>query len=266
VSLTSTPVVAPGAPATLINPLVKLLATVVVSIGVFVASDLVTSGVVVLGWLIAFPLLGLRPLATLRRAWPLLVTVVALLSVNLLFTPPDGTRSLLSVGPIDITVGTASAAVTVSLRLLAIGLSGVVFAAATDPTDLADSLTQQVHAPSRVVLPALAALRMAPLMHADYVSLQLARRSRGVAGGDPIRRARMFGQALFALLVSAIRRGVRLATAMDSRAFGAHPDRTHARTATFRWFDAVYLGGAALLVVTGMVISALSGHFDPGWS
>jgi energy-coupling factor transport system permease protein len=140
-----------------------------------------------------------------------------------------------------------------------------VFAAATDPTDLADALTQQLHAPSRIVLPALAALRMAPLMHADYVSLQLARRSRGVAGGGPVHRARLFGQALFSLLVSAIRRGVRLATAMDSRGFGAHADRTHARVARFSALDAVYLGGASLLVVAGMVISAWTGHFQPFW-
>jgi energy-coupling factor transport system permease protein len=265
VSLQAASVAAPGAPATRVNPLVKLATAVVVTVGVFLASDPVTSGVVALGWLIAFPLLGLRPLATARRAWPLLVTVIALVGVNLLFNEPDGTPSLLDAGPVHVTTGTAQAALTVSLRLLAIALSGVVFAAATDPTDLADALTQQLHAPARIVLPALAALRMAPLMHDDYVSLQLARRSRGVAGGGPGHRARMFGQALFSLLVSAIRRGVRLATAMDSRAFGAHPDRTHARIAGFSALDAVYFGGASLLVVAGMVISARTGYFQPIW-
>jgi energy-coupling factor transport system permease protein len=265
VSLPAAAVAAPGAPATRVNPLVKLATAIVVTVGVFLASDPVTSGVVALGWLIAFPLLGLRPIATLRRAWPLLVTVVALVIVNLLFNKPDGTRSLLDAGPVHVTAGTAQAALTVSLRLLAIALSGVVFAAATDPTDLADALTQQVRAPARIVLPALAALRMAPLMHADYVSLQLARRSRGVAGGSPVHQARMFGQALFSLLVSAIRRGVRLATAMDSRAFGAYPDRSHARLAHLGLLDAVYVGGAGLLVVVGMVISARTGHFQPIW-
>lgn len=264
-SLQTASVAAPGALATRVNPLVKLATAIVVTVGVLLASDPVTSGVVALGWLIAFPLLGLRPLATLRRAWPLLVTVLALLGVNLLFNEPDGTPTLFETGPVHVTTGTAQAALTVSLRLLAIALSGVVFAAATDPTDLADALTQQVHAPSRIVLPALAALRMAPLMHADYVSLQLARRSRGVAGGGPVHRVRMLGQALFSLLVSAIRRGVRLATAMDSRAFGAHADRTHARHASFSVLDVFYLGGACLLVVAGMVISARTGHFQPIW-
>jgi energy-coupling factor transport system permease protein len=265
VSLQVASVAAPGALATRVNPLVKLATAVVVTAGVFLASDLVTSGVVALGWLIAFPLLGLRPLATARRAWPLLVTVIALLGVNLLFSEPDGTPILLDVGPLHVTTGSVEAALTVSLRLLAIALSGVVFAAATDPTDLADALTQQLHAPSRIVLPALAALRMAPLMHDDHVSLHLARRSRGVGGGGPVHRIRMFGQALFSLLVSAIRRGVRLATAMDSRAFGAHSDRTHARTASFSGLDLVYFGGATLLVVAGMVISARTGHFEPIW-
>jgi energy-coupling factor transport system permease protein len=265
VSLLAASVATPGAPATRVNPLVKLATAVVVTVGVFLASDPVTSGVVAAGWLIAFPLLGLRPLATARRAWPLVLTVVALVIVNLLFNQPDGTTCLVDAGPVHVTIGNVQAAVTVSLRLIAISLSGVVFAATTDPTDLADALTQQLRAPSRVVLPALAALRMAPLMHADYVSLQLARRSRGVSGGGPVHRARMFGQALFSLLVSGIRRGVRLATAMDSRAFGAHPQRTHARMARFRVLDAVYLGGAVLLVLAGMAISVRTGYFQPIW-
>jgi energy-coupling factor transport system permease protein len=265
VSLQAASVAEPGAPATRMNPLAKLATAVVVTVGVFLASDPVTSGVVALGWLIAFPLLGLRALATARRAWPLLVTVGALVVVNLLFNQPDGTATLVDTGLVHVTTGNVQAAVTVSLRLLAIALSGVVFAATTDPTELADALTQQLGAPPRIVLPALAALRMAPLMHADYVSLQLARRSRGVAGGGPVHRTRLFGQTLFSLLVSAIRRGVRLATAMDSRAFGAHPERTHARIARFGILDAAYFGGAVLLVLAGMGISARTGHFLPIW-
>lgn len=256
-SLLTPDVATPGSIATRIDPLTKLAAAIVVTIGVFAVSDPVCSAVVAAGALIAFPLLGLRPVATLRRAWPLVVAVVSLILVNLLFNEPDGTRTLFAAGPLHVTTGTAIAAVAISLRLLAISLSGLVFAAATDPTDLADSLTQHLHAPAQIVLPALAALRMAPLMHADYVSLGMARRSRGVAGGSPLHRARVLGQTLFALLVSAIRRGVRLATAMDSRAFGAHPDRTHARTASFGAADVGYLAGSVTLLILGIVASAL---------
>ena len=50
--------------------------------------------------------------------------------------------------------------------------------------------------------------------------LTLARRARGVdAGRNPVARLRLFASTAFALLVGAIRRGTRLAVAMDARGF-----------------------------------------------
>jgi energy-coupling factor transport system permease protein len=80
----------------------------------------------------------------------------------------------------------------------------------------------------------------------DWRSLTLARRARGVADGGRVRR--FVGQA-FALLVLAIRRGSKLATAMEARAFGAPGPRTWARPSRLTWRDAV-------LVLIGLTIAA----------
>src|SRR5690606_22149712 len=98
------------------------------------------------------------------------------------------------------------------------------------PTDLADGLAQVLRLPSRFVLGGLAGLRMVGLFLDDWRALELARRARGVADRGRLRR--FFGMA-FALLVLSIRRGAKLATAMEARGFGADAPRTWARESRF---------------------------------
>ena len=110
----------------------------------------------------------------------------------------------------------------VSLRLLAIALPGILVLATTDPMDLADALVQRWHAPARFAYGALAALRLLPLLAADWQQVSRARRARGLdPGRSPVAHLRAFAAQVLAVLVAAVRRGVRLATAMEARGFGA---------------------------------------------
>ena len=84
------------------------------------------------------------------------------------------------------------------------------------------------------------------LQMADWRSLELARRARGTADRGRIRR--IAGQA-FALLVLSIRRGSKLATAMEARGFGASTRRTWARESRFGWPE-------VLLIAIGFVVAA----------
>ncbi len=117
-----------------------------------------------------------------------------------------------------ISEGSLALAVATMLRVLAIALPSVVLFITVDPTDLADGLGQILRLPARFVLGALAGLRMVGLFLDDWRALELARRARGVADRGRIRR--FLGMA-FALLVLSIRRGAKLATAMEARGFGA---------------------------------------------
>ena len=81
--------------------------------------------------------------------------------------------------------------------------------------------------PTRFAFGALAALRLVPLLVAEFESVRLARRARGVeAAATPVARARLLAGIVFALLVGAVRRGSRLATAMDARGFDSGIPRT----------------------------------------
>jgi energy-coupling factor transport system permease protein len=243
------------------NPVAKLGACLVVFVGLFLTVDPVTPAIVLVAQLIAFPLLGVRLLTLVRRGWLLLIAAGAVALTNLLFSASSGEPVLFRVGPFEVTGGSLSAAVGITLRLLAIALPGVVFAATTDPRDLADSLTQQLHAPAKFVFAALAALRLVPLLGLDWQMLMMARRSRGVAGGGPFTRIRLAGQTLFALLVSAIRRGTRLATAMDARGFASGRQRTRAREQRMHPADWVLLACTGSVLGAAVAVSVAGGYW-----
>lgn len=243
------------------NPVAKLGACLVVFVGLFLTIDPVTPAIVLVAQLIALPLLGVRMLTLLRRGWLLLIAAAAVALTNLLFSASSGEPVLVRLGPFEVTAASLSAAVGITLRLLAIALPGVVFAATTDPRDLADALTQQLHMRAKFVFAALAAMRLVPLLGLDWQMLMMARRSRGVGGGGPISRIRLAGQTLFALLVSAIRRGTRLSTAMDARGFANGVERTQARHQRMHPSDWLLLGCTTLVIAGAIAVSVIGGYW-----
>jgi energy-coupling factor transport system permease protein len=199
-----------------------------------------------------------------RRAWPLVVSAGGALLTMVLFGSAQGGDSIVHYGPLQVTTGTLSAGLGLALRVLAVAVPGVVVFASTDPTDLADALIQNVRAPARFAIGALAAFRLMPLLGDEWRMLTLARRARGIESGrGPWSRLRLFASLSFGLLVGAIRRGTRLATAMDARGFDSGLRRTRAREQHFGGADAALLAMAALLAACLVAISVAAGTFRP---
>jgi energy-coupling factor transport system permease protein len=118
--------------------------------------------------------------------------------------------------------------------------------------------------PARFAIGALAAFRLVTLLGEEWEALRLARRARGIdAGRNPVAHLRLFGSMTFALLVGAIRRGTRLATAMDARGFDSGRSRTMARPPTFGPADALVIVAAAGIAALALTVSALAGTFRP---
>jgi energy-coupling factor transport system permease protein len=154
--------------------------------------------------------------------------------------------------------------VGLGLRVVGLALPGVLLVATTDPVQLADALTIHWHVPTRPAFGALAALRLVPLLVTEFESVRLARRARGVeAGRNPVARARLLGGIVFALLVGAVRRGSRLATAMDARGFDSGIRRTNARGSRLHPRDAVFVGGTVVVCAAAVTLSVLTGSWDP---
>jgi energy-coupling factor transport system permease protein len=151
--------------------------------------------------------------------------------------------------------------------VVAVALPGVVVLLTVDPTDLADSLVQNARVPARFAYAALAALRLLPLMGAEWQTIKAARRARGIdAGRNPLRHVELFAGTVFTLLVGAVRRGTRLALAMDVRGFDATGPRTLARPQVVRQSDVALVVGAFVLLATAATVSIALGTFQPVWA
>lgn len=220
-------------------PVAKLAAALLLPIMLLFSLEPIVPAVALLGELACVPLFGLGCRTLARRAAPLLVGAFAMLVTFTLFAGSRTGTLLVSLGPIDVTTSTLATGGALGLRLLAVALPAVIVFATTDPTDLADSLVQHARVSPRFAIGALAAFRLVGLLRTDWKMITMARRARGV------RRA--FVSTAFALLVGAIRRGVRLSVAMDARGFDSRTPRTTARPQPFGLADMGLIAGAAAL-------------------
>ncbi|PWU46698.1 energy-coupling factor transporter transmembrane protein EcfT [Micromonospora sp. S4605] len=262
--ITLEPVAAPDAPLARRNPVAKLTAALVFSFIMIATLDPVAPAIAVAVELAVLPLFGVRFRVLARRAWPLLLGAVGILSTLVLFAAERSGRVLVEAGPAVVTSGVLLTALGLVLRMFAVALPGVIVFATTDPTDLADALIQNAKAPARFAIGALAAFRLVPLLGQEWQMISLARRARGVdAGRNPLAKLRLFGSTAFALLVGAIRRGTRLAVAMDARGFDAGTPRTVARRQRFGAADGLLIAGAAAVAGAALTVSVLLGTFRP---
>jgi energy-coupling factor transport system permease protein len=258
VTLALQPVANPAAPLARRNPVAKLGAALLFTLPLISTLDPLTPALALLVELLVLPFFGVRLGVLARRAAPLLPAAAGILITMVLFAAERDGALLVSLGPIDVTTGVLVTAGALIMRVFAVALPGIVVFATTDPTDLADALVQNAKAPARFAIGALAAFRLVPLLGEEWRSLSLARRARGIdAGRNPVAKMRLFGSTAFALLVGALRRGVRLAVAMDARGFDSDAPRTHARRQYFTLPDTLLLA-VVLLAATAIIATSVA--------
>ena len=253
-----TPIVASGAVGR-VNPVAKLLAAVVLAVALLLSIDWVSAGTALVLEALLLPFAGLSARQLLTRTAPLWIAAPTSVVAVALYGR-DGGATLLQLGFVSVTDGSLALAGAIGLRILAVGIPGIVLFATTDPTDLADGLGQVLRLPSRFVLGGLAGLRLVGLFMDDWRQLALARRARGVAdSGGPIGALKRFGQQAFALLVLSVRRGSKLATAMEAKGFGSDRPRTWARPSRFGARDAALVGIGVVVAAAAVTAAVLAG-------
>src|SRR5438445_3148416 len=225
-----------------LNPLTKLVACFVAAAVVSTASEPVTPAIVALLALTATRLLGRVPWSAVLQ--PLMFGVVA--GFGLFWTY---TVFYAGSGPAWV-YGAAMTA-----RLLAILSASAMFVLTTDPSRLVRSLIHQAHVSPRIAYSVFVAYRFVPLLEVEFETIRAAHQMRGAAGGfglvEKVRE--VIGYAI-PLLASAVRKGERVALAMESRGFGALPanQRTYFRVTTLGRAD-VWFRGACLLVLAAVI-------------
>lgn len=231
------------------NPAAKLLAALVLALGLVPSADPVTGLVVLAAAAVLVPFSGVDRHTLLVLGLPFLLMGGSTLLVNLLYGD-QGVEGALGA----------------AVRVLAIALPGLLAAVSSDPTDLSDGLVQRLKVPERPAMGVLAALRLVPLLAHQWRTITLARRARGLAaGGNPVRAVSLFSGRLFSLLVRSVRTGTLLATAMDARAFGTGP-RTRARRSEWGRRDTLLLAAAPALLLCAYGLSYSTGTLVLLWT
>jgi energy-coupling factor transport system permease protein len=245
-----------------VNPVTRLAAVMVLTTPLLLTVDWLSAAVALGVQLVLFAFAGVTPRLLVARTWPILIAApIAGLSM-LLYGRPEGTEYW-SFWLARVTDGSIELAIAVTVRVLAIGLPAALLFLRVDPTDLADGLAQIAHLPARFVLGALAATRLVGLFVEDWRAMALSRRARGIGDRGALRR---IATMAFALLVLAIRRGSKLATAMEARGFGSDTPHTWARQSRVGASDALLLVIAAVIAATSIALAVWAGTFHPVWA
>jgi len=118
-------------------------------------------------------------------------------------------------------------AIAFTLRFFVIMSMFSFFFMTTSADDLGLAL-EQVHVPYVISFTFTTAVRLVPTMAVDAQTVVDAQRSRGLEldRGNLLKRVKNYIPILIPLIISAIRRSVELAEALESRAFGATEQRT----------------------------------------
>ena len=241
-----------------INPVARLLTALVIAGALVLSVDWVSALTALVGEIVLFAVVGVRLRAALTRGAVVALAATLTAITILLYGQVSGTvywHFLL----VTISDGSIALAVATFLRVLAIALPSVILFIGVESTELADGLGQVLRLPARFVLGALAGLRLVGLLGQDWRYLGYARRARGVA--DHARVRRVAGQT-FALLVFAVRRGSKLATAMEARGFGAYPTRTWARPSPFGTREFALIVAGFVIAAVAIAASVASGNWN----
>ena len=244
-----------------LDPRAKILATVVLVVGMFLVDS--TAGLLFVAAVLAALVASSRipPLAFLRLLRPVLL-IVAFTVVFQVFFSREG-ATVFEWGFIQVHAGGLRLGFFLALRiLLLVGVAGLL-TATTSPLALADGIEDLLSPLKRVRFPAhevammmTIALRFIPTLGEESEKITSAQAARGAdfSEGGPMRRARSLVLVLVPLTVGAFRRADELAEAMESRGYRGGEGRTRYRELRFRTRDAVTLVLTVLVLLVGVLL------------
>jgi energy-coupling factor transport system permease protein len=155
-----------------------------------------------------------------------------------------------------LTSGGLAAGARISMRLLTIIFSSLIFVITTDPARLAYSL-MQAGVPYRYGFMLVLALRFIPVFQSEASTVRRAQVARGlrVDSAGPLGLLRLARYTFTPLLVSALSRVETISSSMDARGFGITGSRTYLRDSDFSILDWITSISAVALLFIGLVVT-----------
>jgi len=164
-------------------------------------------------------------LARVQKEWLRSLRGALLLATFIFFT--NFIFSFISAGYVILATNVEFAA-AMTLRFVVLVESFSVFFLTTSP-DLLGLALEQTHVPYEFSFAFTTAVRFVPVLAEEAQTIMDAQKARGLEleKGNFMKRIRNYVPVLIPLIVSAIRRSLELAEAMESRAWGAVKKRTN---------------------------------------
>lgn len=222
------------------DALSKLAWVVVVIVCTFQLSTGEARGIMLASLLILALLFARIPLLTILRASPLIFGIAFLLGLfHTLITP--GTP-IFTLGPLTGTEEGLVKGLGYFYRLAIMVMASFLLIWTTNIRELMVGLVR-LGIPYRYAFAIFMALRYLPIVQQEVDAVKAAHAIRGRAARSPfLHRFRLWQRYLFTVIVNGLRKAENTALAIESRGFGAFPDRTFVKD--FRW---TFLGIALLV-------------------
>lgn len=154
-----------------------------------------------------------------------------------------------------VTLVDIESALAMTLRFVVLVESFSVFFLTTSPDHLGLAL-EQTHVPYEFAFAFTTAVRFVPVLAEEAQTIMDAQKARGLEleKGGFLKRIRNYIPILIPLIVSAIRRSLELAEAMESRAWGATKKRTNLYELKFHRGDYILLAINFLLLIISIYL------------
>ncbi len=191
-------------------------------------------------------------LAGVRREWIRSMRGAAFLATVIFLT--NFVFSFIGAG-YAVTAKNLENAVAMTLRFVVLVESFSVFFLTTSPDHLGLAL-EQTHVPYELVFAFTTAVRFVPVLAEEAQTIMDAQKARGLEleKGNFLKRIRNYIPILIPLIVSAIRRSLELAEAMESRAWGATKNRTNLYVLKMHKGDVVLIAITIALVAAAVYV------------
>jgi energy-coupling factor transport system permease protein len=216
---------------TRIDALSKLLWVILIILTTFQLTTNLGRAIMLTAVLFVMIVLARVPLKTVWQAMPIILIMGSLLFFVHLFTAPS-TQTIHFAG-MDFGKEGFDKGLQYFFRITIMVLASFILIWTTDIRDLMVGLVS-IGMPYRYAFTVFMALRFLPVVQQEVDAVKSAHAIRGRASRSPLQhRFRLWQRYMFTVIVNGLRKAENTALAIESRGFGAYPDRTFVKE--FHW-------------------------------
>jgi energy-coupling factor transport system permease protein len=237
-----------------LNPLIKALWLLIVAFSLFFFRHSYSGCAMLVMVLFLAIVVGKVPLKTVAKSSVLAFGFGLLLAMFHIFG--DQGNTVFQFGFLKATDTGLFEGPRFFFRLSVVVLASLVFIWTTNPRDLMISLTS-IGVPDQFAFGAFITMRFLPLIQEEIDAVQAAHTVRGKTSQSMLKhRIRLFQRYLFTIVINSLRKAETTSVAVESRGFGAYPNRTYAKESNFTKFGWLFIIGFCLFIAVLFYLEA----------